>query len=266
MELIKVDQSLCVKCGICTQICPKKTLVMGENGPAASASQECIACGHCVAVCPYSAIDNIKAPLSRQTDLEKFPVINAETAEQFLRSRRSIRCYKKESVPRDLLLKLLDIGRFAQTASNKQGISYIVVEDKEILKKATEATIQWMEENSSYWWSFPLHIRAYRDHGIDGILHDAPNLIIATAQKGFKNGRENTILSFSYIELFANSIGLGSAWGGLIEMCAFSNYRPLLDLFEIPEDKVFTGAIMVGYPKYRFKKLVERNPLDVAFL
>jgi nitroreductase/NAD-dependent dihydropyrimidine dehydrogenase PreA subunit len=266
MELIKVDQLLCVKCGICVRICPTKTLAMGEDGPIASSPQACIACGHCVAVCPHSAIDNIKSPLSRQIDLEKFPVINAETAEQFLRSRRSIRCYKKESVPRDLLSKLLDIGRFAQTASNKQGISYIVVGDKETLKKATEATIQWMEENLSYWWSFPIHIRAYRDHGIDGILHDAPNLMVATAQKGFKNGRENTILSFSYIELFANSVGLGTAWVGLIEMCAFSNYRPLLDLFKIPDDKVFTGAAMVGYPKYRFKRLVDRNPIDVTYL
>ncbi len=266
MELIKVQQSLCVKCGICIEICPPKILSMGENGPMASNPQECIACGHCVAVCPQSAIDNIRAPLSVQINLEKFPVINAEDAEQFLRSRRSIRCYKNNSVPRDLLFKLLDIGRFAQTASNKQGISYIVVEDKEILKKITEVIIQWMEENSSYWWSFPLHINAYRDHGIDGILHDAPNLIIATALKDFKNGRENTILSFSYIELFANTIGIGSAWAGLVEMCAFSNYRPLLDLFKIPEDKVFTGAVMVGYPKYSFKRLVDRNPLDVTYL
>jgi len=44
----------------------------------------------------------------------------------------------------------LDIGRFAQNASNNQGISYIVVEDTEKLKKATEATNQWMEENSRF--------------------------------------------------------------------------------------------------------------------
>jgi ferredoxin len=36
MELIKVQQSLCVKCGICMEICPPKILSMGENGPMAS--------------------------------------------------------------------------------------------------------------------------------------------------------------------------------------------------------------------------------------
>jgi hypothetical protein len=39
-----------------------------------------------------------------------------------------------------------------------------------------------------------------------------------------------------------------------------------LDLIKIPEDKVFTGAVMVGYPKYSFKRLVNRNPLDVTYL
>lgn len=266
MELIKVQEPLCVKCGICIDICPPKILSMGTTGPVTSNPNQCIACGHCVAACPQGAIDNFRAPLSAQDSLEKFPVINAEEAEQFLRSRRSIRCYKNERVPQELLLKLVDIGRFAQTASNRQGISYIVIEDKETRKKITEVTVQWMEENASNWWSFPLHIRAYRDQGVDGILHDAPNLIIATAQKDFKNGRENTILSLSYIELFANTIKLGTAWAGLIEMCAFSNYRPLLNLLQIPKEKVFTGAVMVGYPKYSFKRLVDRNPIEVTFI
>ena len=59
-----------------------------------------------------------------------------------MRSRRSIRCYKSESIPRKQLLKLVDVARFAPTASNKQGISYIIVDDKEILEKATKVVIQ----------------------------------------------------------------------------------------------------------------------------
>ncbi|WP_326493191.1 nitroreductase family protein [Clostridium estertheticum] len=86
---------------------------------------------------------------------------------------------------------------------NQQGISYIIVEDKKILKKATEVVIEWMEsqgENPLH-WSFPYHIRAYRETGIDQILRDAPNLILAMAPKEMKNGRENTIFSFAYLDL-----------------------------------------------------------------
>lgn len=266
MDLIHVNQEKCTRCGICVAICPPRILQMEKDGPSVTEIQACIACGHCVAICPQAAIDNVRTPLSGQVDLAKFPVIDTETAYHYMRSRRSIRCYKSESIPRNQLLKLVDVARFAPTASNKQGISYILVDDSNILKKATEAVIQWMEENQSHWWSFPIHIHAYREQGIDGIFHSAPNLIIATASKDFKNGRENTILSFAYLELFANTLGIGSAWAGLFEMCAFSNYSPLLDLFKIPENKSITGAVMVGFPKYSFKRLVDRNPLDVTWL
>jgi nitroreductase len=114
--------------------------------------------------------------------------------------------------------------------------------------------------------SFPIHVQAYRNDGVDTVLRNAPHLILATSPKDFKNGVKNTISAFSYLELFATSIGLGSCWAGLFEMCAFSNHDPLLKLFNIPGDKVITGAVMVGYPKYKYKKIVDRNSLDVKFI
>ncbi|OAA91563.1 Nitroreductase family protein [Clostridium ljungdahlii] len=178
--------------------------------------------------------------------------------------RRSIRCYKNIPVPYEELLKLVNIARFAPTASNSQGVSYIIVKDKKILEKSTEIIVKWMEDNIELHWSFSRHINNYRKNGIDSILRDAPNIILATAQKDFKNGRENSISALSYVELFAPTLGIGSCWAGLFEFCAFSNYVPLLDLFNISKDKVITGALMVGYPKYKYKRLVDRNKLDVT--
>ena len=57
------------------------------------------------------------------------------------------------------------------------------------------------------------------------------------------------------MELFATTLGLGSFWAGLFEMCAFDNYYPLLELFNIPKNKVLTGAVMVGYPQYGYNKV-----------
>lgn len=270
MELIEVNQVRCTQCGICTEVCPSRVLEMGENGPEAMVPQACNACGHCVAVCPHMAIDNDRVPLANQSDLLEFPVVNEKTAQQFLRSRRSIRCYRKAAVPREQLLKLVEMARFAPTASNKQGVSYVIVEDKTILEKATAIIIEWMEEQlkkkTLSHWSLPYHVRSYREKGVDVILRSAPHLILATTQKNFPNGRENTIFSLAYLELFATALGLGSCWAGLFEMCVFANYAPLLELFNVPEDKVITGAVMVGYPKCRYKRLADRNPLDVTWL
>ncbi|MCS4467486.1 hypothetical protein JTS99_18725 [Clostridium botulinum] len=39
----------------------------------------------------------------------------------------------------------------------------------------------------------------------------------------------------------------------------------MLELFNIPKDKKITGAVIVGYPKYNYPRLVNRNPLEVTF-
>lgn len=269
MDLIKVNQSKCIKCGLCVNVCPLNVLCMGEDGPMAISPQSCMECGQCVAICPRRAIDNIKTPLANQSVINDSLFINSETAEQFLRLRRSIRCYKNKAVPRDQLEKLVDIARFAPTASNRQDVSYIIVENKEIIKKATEITIEWMEseiKNSSSHYSFPYHVHAYRETGTDTILRDCPYLILATTPKGLKNGRENTMLSLDYLTLFATTFGLGTCWAGVFEMCAFVNDSPLLKLFNISDDKIITGAVMIGYPKYSYKRMVDRRPLDVTWI
>lgn len=270
MELIQINQTLCSQCGLCTKVCPANVLSMGETGPETITPQACNSCGHCVAICPCMAIDNTKTPLANQTTLTEFPVLNTTTAKEFLRSRRSIRCYKKNTVPQEQLLELVEIGRFAPTGSNRQGVSYIIVQDKEILKKATQVTIEWMEaqllKETPVHHSFSHHVHAYRKEGKDTILRDAPHLILATTLKNSPSSRENTIFSLTYLELFATSLGLGSCWAGLLEMCIFSNHPPLLELFKIPEDQQITGAVMVGYPQYRYKRLTDRNPLQVTWL
>jgi nitroreductase/NAD-dependent dihydropyrimidine dehydrogenase PreA subunit len=270
MKLIEVNQEQCILCGLCTQACPVGTFAMSDNGPVEIRPEACIACGHCVAVCPHMAIDNSKTPLAKQTALKEFPVLTPAAAEEFLRSRRSIRYYKKNSVPQEQLLQLIEIARFAPTGSNRQGVSYVVVQDKEVLQKATQITIEWMEAQLSLRTpvhaSFPFHVHAYRAERRDTILRNAPHLILATTQKTLPHGRENSIFSFAYLELFATSLGLGSCWAGLLEMCVFSKHSPLLELFKIPEDKHITGAVMVGYPQYSYKRLVDRNPLDVTWL
>lgn len=266
MNLINVNQSKCIKCEICSKVCPTGVLSIDETGPTVINANNCIACGQCVAVCPHGALDNIKSPIADQIDIENFPVINSKTAENFLRYRRSIRCFKDMPVPKDKLLELINIAHYAPTASNSQGISYIIVENKKILEKAIKIIYEWMENQLSLHWSFSRHVQIYKTTGMDTVLRNAPHLIIATAPKDFKNGRENTISQLTYAELYATTIGLGSCWAGLFEFCAFSNYSPLLSLFNISNDRVITGAVMVGYPKYKYKKLVDRNPLDVTFI
>ena len=53
-------------------------------------------------------------------------------------------------------------------------------------------------------------ISDYRNNKVDTILRDAPNIILTLADEDFRKGRENSIFSLSYLELYAPSLGLGS--------------------------------------------------------
>lgn len=69
----------------------------------------------------------------------------------------------------------------------------------------------------------------------------------------------------AYLELYAPTLGLGSCWAGVFEKVALKVNSPMLKLFNIPEDKKITGAVMVGYPKHNYPRLVDRNSLEVTF-
>jgi nitroreductase/NAD-dependent dihydropyrimidine dehydrogenase PreA subunit len=268
MEMIKVDKKKCTRCGACAEVCPVGCIAMGEDGPREAAGKHCIACGHCVAVCPTEAMDNENAPLEKQVPAS--PVLDANTAGQFLRARRSIRRYKPDAVPREKILELLDIARLAPTGSNAQRVSYMVYDEADTLRGMTAATIDWMEEQirqgSAWARYFAGTVATYRKTGEDVILRDAPCLVAAMAAKSFlPRGRDNTHFALAYAELYAPTLGLGTCWTGLLESCAVSGYKPLADLLRLPEGQVFTGGLMVGFPKYRYQRLVDRNPLQVSW-
>ncbi|MDX9872440.1 MAG: nitroreductase family protein [Clostridia bacterium] len=264
MRLVSVDQEKCIRCGACIEECPTHVLELEEDGPKDVQPAVCRVCGHCVAVCPTQAIDHIRTPRAKQIDITEYTRLSPQEAALFLRSRRSVRSYKKNPVPREKIIELVDIAHFAPTGSNRQSISYVIVDDLETLKKASAATIQWLEKNPPLREYFAPMIKAYRHKGVDSILRGAPSLVIATAPKGLEKGRENTMICLTYLELFAPTLGLGTCWAGIFERCAFAGDSPLPEMFKIPQDKKITGAVMVGYPKNRFVRLVDRNPLEVT--
>ncbi len=268
MNLLIVEEKKCTKCGLCANVCPIDVIDVKEKGPEII-SKVCANCGHCVAVCPEGALSHKNSPFSKQVKIDQFPVINEKQAALFMRSRKSIRCFKEKEVPKTELLQLLDIARFAPTGGNSQGISFLVISDKENIKKMADATAIWMEKQikakepmAGYY--LPI-IKVYKK-GKDNILRNASHIIFAVCNKKLSLGRQNAISMFTYAELFANTIGLGSCWAGFLENCAMANYSPLTELLELNEDQKVVAALMVGYPQYKYPRLVDRNALEVKWI
>ncbi len=153
-------------------------------------------------------------------------------------------------------------------------MSYHIIDNRDTLHKITSVTIDWLEAalktppyaGSPYEAPFTAHVNNYHQNGVDVVLHDAPCLVIPIVDKNFlPTGRDNTLFSLTYAELFAPSIGLGTCITGFFNACAASGYKPLLDILNLPENMQVTGGLMVGYPIYTYQRLVDRNPLQVTW-
>ncbi|MEJ2047357.1 MAG: nitroreductase family protein [Dehalococcoidia bacterium] len=95
--------------------------------PTADAEEICIRCGHCVAVCPTASLSHREMSIEKCPPIQKELHLSITQCEQFLRARRSIRTYKEQSVPKNELLKLIHLARFAPTGHNSQSVEWLPV-------------------------------------------------------------------------------------------------------------------------------------------
>lgn len=266
--IITIDKEKCTRCGTCAKVCPSCILEMDTEGPVCINDLSCMSCGHCVAVCPTGALDNSRCPKAEMNPITR-PMLDPDTALEFLRQRRSIRNFRDELVPEEKIRQLLEVARFAPTAANSQGMYYLVIQDRDLIKKITDCVADWMQEQidnkspQKRYFIKVLHV--YRERGIDIIGRNARQLIFVLARRLNVTGPSNSEQSLAYAELYAPTLGLGTTIMGFIETCLRADYAPLRELLQIPTKQVGVGCLLVGYPRYRYHKLVDRQHLKVEF-
>ncbi len=263
MELISVDRTKCKRDGICMAECPFGLISESEDDgfPATrrAAARICIDCGHCLAVCPHGALSFKDQGPENCLPLDRKLQPSPEAAGQFLRSRRSIRTYKDKPVPREVITELLDISRWAPSAKNAQPTNWLVVESPAEMRRMIELTVDWLRETNS----FPGIVNAWEE-GQDKILHGAPHLIIAHASDKALKPEIDCTIALTYLDLAAHGKGLGTCWAGIFMGAAFS-HPPMLEALELPENHRVHGALMLGYPKFRYARIPQRNPLQAIW-
>jgi nitroreductase len=140
-----------------------------------------------------------------------------------LKSRRSIRVYHDKPIPQDLLLQILEAGRWAPTGANLQPWHFIVVTDQETRRKVGEVA-RFFFVKSSHVEKAPVVLAL----GFD-------------TRKG-KYGRYDVTLAGGNMLTMATHLGLGTCWIG-----AFDEPR-VKEILEIPENIEVIGLITLGYP------------------
>lgn len=266
-----VDYSKCNQDGLCVLECPAKIIEMDEKGPVVieGAEDTCIQCGHCVAICPEAALtlDFLSPEACRAVD-EKLQ-LTPDHVDHFLRSRRSIRTYRNKSVPPDVLEKCLSLAAAAPTGSNRQSVKWLVVHDKKDVQSIAAHVIDWMRHVLTHAPEIAARLNMQKlieawEAKIDRICRDAPHLIFAYALKENGIAKADCDTAIAYLELALPSFGLGSCWAGYVTF-AVNQWPPLAAFLGVQDDHQVHGAVMVGYPKFTYKRIPSRNKAEIVF-
>jgi nitroreductase/NAD-dependent dihydropyrimidine dehydrogenase PreA subunit len=272
MNLFEVNEDTCNQDGICAAVCPAGIIDIQKGAypaPVDGAEEICIECGHCVAVCPTASFSHRDMPKEKCPPLNPDLNISLEQCEQFLRSRRSTRRYRKRPVSQELLSKLIRLARYAPTGHNSQGVAWLVMGDRDELNRLAGVTVDWMRwmlKNEPE-FAQSLHMgRTIRrwEEGKDIVFRGAPVVIVAHAAKHDLQAQTSCTIALSYLELAAAGLGLGSCWAGYFNAAA-NNFPPMMEALPLPDGHQCRGAMMVGYPTYTYHRLPLRKPPEITW-
>lgn len=159
-----------------------------------------------------------------------------------VRGRRSVRAFKSQVVPAEVVEKLIEAARWAPSAGNIQPWEFIVVRKPEIRRRLSEAAL-----NQAFVKKAPVVIVVCADEMRSSAGYGIRGKTLYCIQ--------DTAAAIQNIHLAAYSLGLGTCWVG-----AFREEKAT-EALKIPLGIRPVAIIPVGYPA-EFPPPRRRRPLS----
>lgn len=144
-----------------------------------------------------------------------------------IKIRRSIRSFEDKPIEEEKLLRVLEAGRLAPSAKNRQEWRYVIVKDKELRRKIAVAS------NNQYF------------------IAEAPVVIIgcATMVDYILSGGQpaytiDVAISMDHMTIQAVEEGLGTCWIGSFKE------EEVKGILNIPQEMKVVEIMPLGYPKF----------------
>ena len=289
-----INHDTCKMCGLCGEVCPNRIIKKdNSNGMIFRADriQLCFKCGQCMAVCPTESI-SIKG-LSYSKDFSELPqAVSYEDAfTNMIATRRAIRNFKKKPVPRELLDKVAKAITYAPPSFPPIKTEIVIVQDPKIMRQALPHMIEVFDflvnsiENPELRSLIQARVgdekfKTVVNHVVplmkirlpdlkagveDTITRNAPAMIIFHANKDEENYKEDIYIALTYGLLAAHSLGLGGCAIDLVPPTLERN-QELRKMFSIPDGNEVVASMILGFPKYKYQRVIKRELKSVKWI
>ena len=284
MAEIRIDQEKCTGCGACIALCSVTHVYTLENKKAIVLSpSRCWECGQCIAVCPVDAISHSSFSLEDCPMIERVEN-DLEKLIGFFRARRSTRVYQKKRVELEKVASLVNTVRWAPSGKNQQAISWLAVDDAEMISLLSEKTVNTLvkgaeklresispetdtqEKKSALMQAKTFeHLGRRLSKGEKPVFFGAPVVLFAITPRSHF-GRDDAVISGYTMQLAAVQMGLATCQIGYFMAGVIMDRDLGRDILNIPNDREIQMVLTLGYPKYQMRRAVYRAPLPFQWV
>lgn len=273
--MFNVNKEKCIGCSQCVKDCPVSTISLKDN-KADINNDRCLKCGHCIAICPVEAVstDDYNMTDVKPYEKESFTV-ESENLLNLIKFRRSVRKFKNKEVEKEKLSKIIEAGRFTQTSTNSQDVSYIVLTEKlsefknlayESLKRKGEYILSNMTPETEYLRRYAeLWVHMYDAYKKDPIANDrlffnAPSAIFVVSKTPLNGG-----LASANMANMVETLGLGTFFSGFSAIAVQDN-KELMEFLGLSDSKHLISCLVIGYPDVKYRRTTPRKEAVVNWL
>ena len=208
--------------------------------------------------------------------------MNIQDLENLIKGRRSVRQWKKQEVPDELLKKAVELATWAPNGGNYQGWRFIIVKKKEMIEKMANA-VQSVSDKIASWpeaTSWQEDVRRYQKNasffrnapaclGVFSGVYQSPMDKVLIAREsfdpeakeilGFRRSAPTAVQSMAAavttMLLVLHHMGLGAVW----LVSPIQAKKEIEAILNVPSNTDLICLVAVGYPDESSQK--DRKPV-----
>jgi len=196
--------------------------------------------------------------------------------------------FEDKPVPREIVRKLVTLGRWAPSAGNSQSVDWIAFDDREKIAELSAGILSELRrftrlasqpllrplvalavgrETAKQASRYRARFEGLRERaaaGEDPILYHAPVVLVGHTAKRSRFGRDDAIYAAYNLMLAAGHFGLGTCQIGLLQL-AYEKSARFRRLLTLPDGRTAQVAVALGYPRRAFRRVVPRRSPNLTW-